>query len=434
MHRGFLLVLFLLLAGCSRPIPPGTRLALLHPPDGALAGPDVTLLVQALAWGPGVLADLGDPIGGAQPVSSVPVRPLAIAVWVDGRRVRELEGGNGYRFTLHLSPGRHVLEITGGLRRVRTHIDVRDPPALRFVPAAIPPKPSQPATHGGRPLRLLRSGQRLLAIEQQQNRWRLWRLPLTAAALPATPLLDIPQTPTSDPDATFAACGEGFVAATYPTAEHRLLRIWHIPPTGPARLVAELPVDRLAADVVRHTGGFDAAIFLSGLQCFGAHVLFPLPGGQHVRIDPHGRWRITADGGPVLPLPDGRWLQLDIRTGVARFEGHRAGVALPLPPQTRTWRAEGPFPKGIFDLRPVWRVLPGWPPRLAVSDAPPGDEAVFDIVTVAPQGQAEPGRHSSPRRSRMAKPGRGTSRSRVSSITHLEGLAHLLGQGEAAKR
>jgi len=394
-----LALLLPLLGACSRPVPPGTRLDLLHPPDGALTGPQVDLLIRALAWGPGVVADLGDPIGGSHPVSSVPLHPLAITVRVDGRIVRQLDGGNFYRLRLRLTPGRHRIRVAGGLRHAEATLEVRDPPPLTFTPAppvtrTIPEPVWQAVQRRIDPAResprLLRDGNAVLVAVRRERRWRIWRLSLAAPPprLPGAALLTVelrPEDAFPDPDRSMAmaACGNGFVLAGYPAGAERL-RIWRIPRTGPVRRQADIPLGQLISGLFRRAGGFDAPAFLDRVQCFGDRLVFSMDEGVHLRVAPDGRWRITTDPGPILPLADGRWLQLDPASGVLRDEAGGPPVALPLPPRPRSWRATGPFPYYVFDTRPGWSIRPGLPPRIRVSSAHPADDALFALATSGP--------------------------------------------------
>jgi len=388
------LAILLLLAGCSWPVPPGARVELLHPPTGSVTGPEVMLLIRAVAWGPGMAGDWGDPVGGDLPVSSVAIHPLAVALEVDGKPYRELHGANLYRIRLRLAPGRHRIRIHGAGRAAETTVEVRDPPPLAFVPA--PPEEPLPAgledrlrkalAGPGDVLRLTRDGDHLLVAVLHGRHWRLWRLPLAAEAPPAAPaLLEVEPNPTipfpiPQESLAIAACGNGFAVAAWPAGED-VLQIWRISRRGDLRQQARLPLASLAAAFVHRQGAFDAPTLLASLRCAGDYTLLGLTDRVHLRIGANGQWRVTDDAGPLLPLPDGRWLLLDPARGILRDADKGQAVALPLPPHERQWRLQEPSPPGrIFNRRPQWSLAPGQPPRVQFTSLYPEDDGVFTLI------------------------------------------------------
>ncbi len=418
------LVLLLLLWACTQPVPPGARLLLLHPPDGTVTGPAPAMLVAAQAWGPGFHAEA---FGGDVAVDrwAVLLRGLPLRVWVDGRPLRGLAGGSLHRIRLaDLEPGEHAVTVSALGLRQRVVLRVTDSPAVRFVAAGAEPAVPLPvrnlvarkaADRGVRSHRLLRSGDAVLVVLEEESGWSLWRLPLapdSAGRRLAGP-----------PDVTvrraaetvyprFARCGQDAFLALFPgrtTEVYRLapaaVRSWRWSTAEVARHATrhglEVQPDPDALDA--WCFGDHAVVLGEALRDFGGGRF--APGGYAVIIDagtrpgmllmpPEGGWMIVGGEGDAerafhpgahlgrglgpLWLDDGRWWMLLERGALAPLDGRPPLLALPLPPDEATRTLDRPLPYLGDGIRPRWSVGSGWPPRLTVQD-PAGPDASFEL-------------------------------------------------------
>jgi len=356
----------LVLAGCTIPVPPGTRVEIVYPPSHCVVEPRTTLLINTVAWGPGFRAQ-----GWQREDWLIPALGAGTIVEVDGQPVARSLRARLHRVPLELVEGRHLIRARSWFGSDAIELQVAPAPEITFqpatsrdlnqskeVPAAVQKALEEYRARTREPIHdqhILATEAGTLVLLHQGETIRAWVFALGEQRVELGndhgAALEFPN-PMGRSSSGFqgvgaAACAAQFIVAHFEPGTYRLVVDRLQPGSAPARETVDLKSLCYKSELGPLPAAADLNYAPWTARCFGSMVslstLAPR-GNRQIFLyqESRAQWRLIAAEGELVCLGENRWARFDKCT--IRWLDHAdPPVAVPLPFRAATWSSANPL-------------------------------------------------------------------------------------------